>query len=241
VFYGHNLFNFFSPVASKFYKTGKQVLGMTIKLFCFGWSGTISDDRQPVFEAINAVLKSSKKKEVSAKKWASSSKYSPVEFLLKNGIKGTEDFVQNLFEEKYLALIQGEYKPAPCDDIKETMEFILSHGGTIAIVSAHSEKRIMAEARIFGLDNYVSVLAAESVSKAKDIARLCKKFKCAADETAYIGGTPFDIISANTVGVISVAKLGGYYSEKDMTSAKPRHVIRKFSDLMKIVPEYATS
>jgi phosphoglycolate phosphatase-like HAD superfamily hydrolase len=214
---------------------------MTIKLFCFGWSGTISDDRQPVFAAINAILKDNKKKEVSVKKWSSSSKSSPAEFLSKSGIKGTEDDIQKLFEEKYLNVIQGDLKPVPCDDIKETMEFILSHGCAVAVVSAHSQKRILAEARVFGLENYISVVAAESASKAKDIARLCKKFKCASDETAYIGGTPFDIISANTVGVISIAKVGGYYSEKDMTAAKPRHVINKFSDIMKILPEYATS
>jgi phosphoglycolate phosphatase-like HAD superfamily hydrolase len=213
---------------------------MAIKLVCFGWSGTISDDRQAVFATINTILKENKKKEVTIKKWVNNSKSSPMDFLKTCGIKGNEDYLQELFEEKYLSTIAST-PPFPCDNIKEAMEFIIGNGGLIAVISAHSEKRILAEAKLFGLENYISFISANSVSKAKDVANLCKKFKCPTSSAAYVGGTPFDIISANTVGVVSIAKLGSYYSEKDLDAAKPKHVIHKFTDLIKIMSEYATS
>ena len=81
---------------------------MEIELLAFDWSGVVSDDRRPVYEANMKILKQYGKPIMTFEEWLPRTTMTPIEFLANHGIHGEPQYLFALYK-KYLddALASG--------------------------------------------------------------------------------------------------------------------------------------
>lgn len=206
------------------------------RLVLFDWSGTLSDDRQPVYIANNQLLQHYGKPEITFENWISARCGSAVEFARKNGVTEPSEEVQEKFASIFKDVVSaGLSKPVPYDNIRAVLASLKDEGKQMILISSHPEKLLRREAKEYGVDHYFDEIIGSIFEKSVIITEICTKYKVPLLETCYIGDTCQDMAAAKRAGVPGIAVWTGYHSKEQLEDQKPDHLVEHVGGAAKIL------
>ena len=203
-------------------------------ILIFDWSGVVSDDRMPVYEANMRLLKHYGKPLMTFEEWLVKTKISPREFLADQGV--TEN-PEKIFEEyiKIYNKVRAEgIHPVVYEGAKETLRKLADKGEKLIVISSHPEKNLRGEAKEYGVEEYFSSFTGNVKDKTETIIEICKTMGVTPSplNAAYIGDTIYDIQAAKSAGVYSVGISTGYHMRERLLKENPDQVIDSLSELL---------
>ena len=204
----------------------------SIQLFIFDWSGTISDDRHPVYVANQLMSDHWGVPRISFEEWLPKTALSAVAYFQDAGVKATADEINALYERIYNEVTSDATQyPKMYADAPASLLAIRRLGKPMALVSAHPEYNLASEADRYGLrelfDNVVGSVRDTSVP----IRELMDDYGVPASQTLYIGDTTSDIRHAKSAGVQMYALTTGYHTRAALASAGPDEIFNSLTEL----------
>src|SRR3989344_1178665 len=137
-------------VDQKDISTGKTDLSSTLMIIT-DWSGVISDDRPPVYEANMRMLEVRGITRVSFDEWLPTTRLSPVEYLEEVwGIAVNRDDVMKEYTDYFSLVRKSGIVPVVYPDAREFLKQIHADGRQIMVVSSHPEEHLQQEAKEYG-------------------------------------------------------------------------------------------
>jgi phosphoglycolate phosphatase len=209
-----------------------------IKAVISDWSGTVSDDRIPVYNANMKLLDYFKKPKMSLDVFLSGSTLNAPQFLRKHGVNfGTEDDLQAMYKKFYDAEVRTGSRPILYSDVTETLKFLHERGIRMSVLSSHPEESLIREAKGYGIYDHFDIIKGNSKNKAEDMRALCGEMREDAACSIYVDDTIWGMRAAKDAGVKSGAITTGYHSLKMLKAENPDFVLSKYSDMKKIITE----
>lgn len=204
---------------------------MSIELFIFDWSGTISDDRRPVYEANMKVFETYGKERISFEEWLPRTTLTPVGIFRNHGI---EDDAEKLFTlyKKYLdEAIKSGIVPTFYPDVHDTFSHLKNKGKKLAVLSSHPRENLVREATEYNLIGSLGLILGDSKDKVDGLKDVCVTQGIDAESSLYVGDTIYDIKAAKEAGVHSVGVCTGYHIRERLESEDPEFLLDVLSDL----------
>lgn len=214
---------------------------MGVKLVIFDWSGTVIDDREPVYETIARLLKIHNKTIMPFDEWVSIVSTSPSslvlsEFILKNfGVEYNGSELYDMYKKILSEVVTDGIKSVSYSDASDVFKYLTSMGKKIAIVSFQPRDHILKEADEHGLTQFIARIVGDAFDKSAHLTYLCKEFNIDSADVLFVGDMVGDIQAAKIAGIKSVAVATGYHSKEFLLTEKPDYIISSLSDLKGII------
>jgi phosphoglycolate phosphatase-like HAD superfamily hydrolase len=196
------------------------------------WSGVISDDRRPVYEANMRVIEKHGLQRLTFEQWLPRTQLSAREFFANMGLKAEGD---SLFEEYAQALAEvrtSGIHPTVYPDAKDFLEKVLGARKEIVVVSAHPADHLLREANEYGLTRYVSEFIGNAKDKVVAIEQVLAQKKISRSLSAYMGDTIYDILAAKKCEVASIAVATGYHIKERLFAESPDLLVSSLTELV---------
>lgn len=201
-----------------------------IKNIIFDWSGTISNDLVPCYNAIMGIFKEFGKPEISLTELRTSYDLPWSEFYYKYGIKAENKKLVEIFSKYF----KQEKKPKIFKGMKKALIKLKGKKINLAVLSAHSQQLQEKELEEYGLLGIFDSVLASVIDKREKIEGFLKENNFKAEETAYIGDLEHDIETAKKAGVKSVAVCWGWKPKEYLKKNGPDLVLEKVEYIARI-------
>jgi pyrophosphatase PpaX len=197
---------------------------MKLETIVFDWSGTISNDFEPVLNSINFVLQSFGKSKVNAKFFRNNYKADPYEFYFMCGVRADSKRTIELFRENY----SREKPPVLIDGAGETLQHLHSKGIDSYVVSSHPMSALLDEIERYGLSDIFPShkVIGDSDNKADSILSLKLN-----GSSAIVGDTHVDIEAGKKLGMKTIAVLSDYQSKNKLMYYCPDCILNSIREL----------
>ena len=210
---------------------------LNIDLFIFDWSGTISDDRKPVYEANMNVLTDYKIPRISFQEFLDKIKATPAQFLQENYelcVNEAEAFAR--YTKYYNEEIARGNIPTVYKNAESVLLYLYNREKPLAVLSSHPEQNLKQEAASYDLLRYFDLLVgnAGTNGKAGGLLDICIKLGKKPGSALYIGDTVHDIRAANNVGIYSAGVCGGYTSREELEREEPDFILPDLNRLERL-------
>lgn len=209
---------------------------MKIEVVVSDWSGVLSDDRLPVYEADMRLMQHFGLTRIPFDEWLPQTMVnaSVVEFMAKHGVRADDKRIFK-FYAVFLEQVKTEgIVPTAYPHSKSVLTDLHGKGKRLGVLSAHPEEHLKREAAEYGIDGLLQVILGNSSNKADGLRQLVGHFGCSPSELLYLGDTIFDIRAAKAAGVRSAGIVGGYHSRENLQNENPDHVI-ELPELARII------
>ncbi|MEI6511214.1 MAG: HAD family hydrolase [Candidatus Uhrbacteria bacterium] len=208
------------------------VNGSKIRLFLFDWSGTISDDRRPVFEANRRMRAGYGIPSVSFDEWLGSIRGNAYDAFLALGITVTE----RELNENYLACLSGVVadgiRPEAYLDAADAIARLSELGRPIGVVSSHPQSHLSNEAERYGIHGRFDVISGDHRDKTPELVRLCAQYGVDPSNACYVGDMTFDVQAAKRAGMKSIAVTTGYHPRALLEAENPDALFDSLTELV---------
>lgn len=204
---------------------------MQIKNIIFDWSGVLSNDLAPVYEASMLVFKKLDRETISFEKYRQ-------EFTLPYMIFWNKYFPKLTKEEQdkmYLEAIHLVSEPTLYPGVKEELERLGALGINMIVISSHPESKLIKEASSYGIKSYFQEINAGIHDKVEAILDILERNHFNLEKTLYVGDMTHDIDAGKSVGVGTVAIGWGYQTREKLMKSNPDYFISDISDLKKYI------
>ena len=202
-----------------------------IKNIIFDWSGTISDDFKPVYEAIMIVMEKMISKNISKEEFRKEFELPPLKFWQK--------YIPNIdLDEEHKLFLDAIHKvdpPTIYPTIKEVLENLKSKELKLFVISSHPHEKLMIEAVGYGITDLFDEIRGGIYDKVKSIEDITTKNKLTKNETAYVGDMIYDIEAGKEVGVKTVAVTYGYQDKDKLATMNPDYIVSSPEKLINII------
>lgn len=209
---------------------------MIIDIFCFDWSGVISDDRKPVYESNMRILEKYKKPRIPFEEWLLVTELTAPEFLQKFGVNGSHKTLHALYKKTLDEVIKDGIIPVVYPDVKDTFHHIKDKEKIIAILSSHPGENLRNEAENYGIINYIDLILTDSKDKVQGLIDISKKLNKSKENILYTSDTIFDVRAAKEAGTYSATFIcepqRGYHSKEMLLKEKPDFPLNDLTDLV---------
>jgi HAD superfamily hydrolase (TIGR01549 family) len=204
-----------------------------IEIIVCDWSGNISDDTLPVYEANMRLLDDYRRPRISFKEWKRRTGLTPCGFLRNMGILADEQKTFDKYRLYFNEIVASGVRPHIYPHVTSTLEKL--SGLRLAVISSHPEEKLREEMQRYGVTEYFSFVLGSVVEKAKELACLCERFHANPSQVLYVGDTIYDVREAKVAHVLSSANCNGYHSRERLEREDPDFVLGEFSWLAWIV------
>lgn len=206
-----------------------------IDLFTFDWSGTVSDDRQPVFHANVALWEFYGLPKIKFEEWVTTHELTVDDWMAKrlpglNTVGGRER-VREQYRLNFNAVTQAGILPQAYPDAFATLAYLAHSGKRIAILSSHPQGNLEHEAERYNLTPYLNRIDGDCRDKNLGIRAILKSTGVNPLRTAYFGDTTHDIKAAKSAEVMSVGLTTGYHTRDQLTKARPDLLLDRLSEI----------
>lgn len=205
---------------------------MKIDNYIFDWSGTLSDDRMPVYEANLRMFSDFGLPKLTFKKWLPITTGTVFDYFQQNGVKEKPEKIYSVYRKYYQEVNEEGLLPTVYPEAQNILGNLKKLNKKILVISSHPEEKLLAEAKKFKLANFFDAIIGNVTDKPATIQSEVVKSNFDPQKTIYIGDTVYDIRSAKKAGVISGAIGHGYHSSKILLKEKPDYF---FPDLKAIL------
>lgn len=200
-----------------------------ISTLLIDWSGVLSDDRRPVYEANMRVIEARGKKRLSFDEWLAASLVGAREFFESQGIAEDPD---RLFEE--YARLMGEVRTEGLFPVAypDALPFLQAASQTLRIVvlSSHPDALLRQESAEYGFEEYITKFVGNLQDKSSGIDSLAPSPEI-RKTCAYLGDSIFDVRFAKKSGVLSIAIPTGYHSRERLAGEHPDLLVDSLTKL----------
>lgn len=200
---------------------------MAIKNIIFDWSGTLSDDFTPVYQASMLIFKKLGKKPISMEEFRR-------EFTLPYMVFWKKYFPEHTKEKQdklYIKAINQVDDSRLYNGVKKELEKLKSLGVNMIIISSHPHNKLMSEANNYEIRSFFKEISGSIHDKTEAIVEILQRNNFNHDETMYIGDMTHDIDAGKKAKVKTVALGWGYQSEEVLRNSNPDHYISNISNL----------
>lgn len=190
-------------------------------IIIFDWSGTISDDRLPVYEANKRILKSYGINLNSFDKWLKTTNGSIISYCKSLGIEEDKEIIFNSYKEAYNQVVEEGIAPNHYADAVLVLSHLRKKDKTLAIVSSHPQFNLEEEVAGYGMQELFKIIKGNSLDKSFDINQIIERNSCMPERTVYIGDMIQDIEAASKSGIPCAVVTTGYHSKERLEKANP--------------------
>lgn len=206
---------------------------MDIQFFLFDWSGTISDDRVPVFKANQLMCQEfGIAQNPSFNAWIRSASVSPSQWFRERGVKKSAEEIYEIYRRRFNEVITNDASPTVYPDAEETLAHLKNRGIRLAILSAHPEYNLKKEADTYGLFDYFDLIVGDCRDKAQGLKELATMLSAEPTHALYIGDTIYDIRAAKEAGMHSAGITTGYHTPDAIEAEEPDYLLTSLSELI---------
>lgn len=204
---------------------------MPIQLYIFDWSGTLSDDRKPVYEANMRLLSDYGKPRMTYDEWLPRTTASPVSFLESLAVHEKAEEIYRRYTAYYKQVNAEGIAPLLYPETVDTLMKLREQGKIIAIVSTHPEELLSEEITRFGIGHLIDYVRGSARDKAPAITEIGKLCGVTTDQTMYTGDTIYDIRWAKEAGVRSAGVGHGYHDTDTLRREGPDYLLGSLLEL----------
>jgi phosphoglycolate phosphatase-like HAD superfamily hydrolase len=216
---------------------------MKYKLIVFDWSGTLSDDRLPVYNTNNLLLERYGKPAITFDEWLNADCGNIVEFYHKYQLITSEGTMLSsediLFEYRktYKHVFDNVIKTNAYPHLHDLLSAIKKDDVILCIVSSHPKSQILIEMASYNLDSSIfDTIIGESINKTKDLIEMCKKYNIDAESSVYIGDCCQDVVHCKRARYKThISITHGYHSRDKLTIMNPDLIVDDLKELTKIL------
>ena len=192
------------------------------QLVVFDWSGTVSFDLPPVYEANMEILRQSGKPTMDFESWKPRTRLTAAEFLISQGVAGATEELLAWYEWELALAKERGVTPTAYTDAHATLSFLAGKDLRIAVLSSHPENHLREEADEYGLTGFIKLFVGDSKDKVMDLARIMERFGIVNSQRALmVGDTIYDIQAGKRWGTLTAAVTTGYHSRKRLAAENP--------------------
>ena len=202
----------------------------TATVLLFDWSGTISDDRQLVYETNQRLLEAYGQPRLSLAEWRDGREgWNAGNFLAKEFNLPVAELYKQFSE--LLAKTKMELgEPEPYVGAVEAFKK-LSEGRRCEIVSSHPQEHLEREVRAYGISKYVQNIRGSVSDKVPVIRTAVQEAGVDPTQVLYIGDTVQDIRAARHAGVGIASVTYGYHTEELLRTERPDVLVSSLDEL----------
>ncbi len=179
---------------------------MQFSIGSLDWSGTISDDRQPVYAANMRLLGHYGKNEESRmgfEEWRRRSRLTVVDFLTAHGIVADASEMNSLYKQFFNEEAKGK-GPVVYPNAAEALEHLQKKGITLVVLSSHPQQNLEREADEYGLRKYFEEMVGDCQNKTAGLKKIAYARGKTPRNIMHFGDTIFDIQVAKAAGSLSL-------------------------------------
>ena len=208
---------------------------MQIKLFSTDWSGTFSDDRQPVYRANMGLLKYYGKPTMTFQGWLDASKLTASDFLQSQGVSADQSEFPPLYKRFLDEEIAAGNVPIVYPNAQQALDHLRRKGIATVVLSSHPVQNLRREIAEYGLGEFFpdGGVVGDSKDKAEGLKTIAERFKIEAGEILHLGDTIFDIQAAKKAGSLSAGISHGYHSRARLEAENPNLMLDSLLDVVK--------
>ena len=204
---------------------------MSIKNIIFDWSGTLSDDFTPVYQASMLVFKKLGREPISMEEYRR-------EFTLPYMVfwnKYFPDLTKGEQDRLYAETINQVGEPTLYPGVVDELERLRSLSLNMIVISSHPHDKLMKEASAYGIQSFFQEINGGIHDKTETILGILQRNNFNPKQTIYVGDMTHDVDAGKKAGVMTVALGGGYQSKDKLMTSKPDHFIANISGLKKLL------
>lgn len=202
-----------------------------INLFILDWSGVVSDDRLPVYQAYLLVRKEYGLKQISFERWLPKMNLTiAVEFAEDYGIHDREGIYRS-YVGHYKDVVASGIRPSVFPDVMETFRYLKDRRKKLAVLSAHPTEPLRREAKEYGIAGLIDEMTGDCYNKGAELPRVCKRFGERKEDALYVDDTVFGIRSAKFAGIRSAGISTGYQKREALEAEAPDFLLSSLSEL----------
>jgi len=203
---------------------------MKIKLIVFDVNGTLFDDTDIFWKAINGIFEHFDRLLLPLNILRKRFGQPWTRIYREEGI--SEDFATD--EELYKIyneLYKNQPQPKPFPDVESTLHWLNKRGIKIAIVSTQQNEITIPLLKKYGLGKLFFKVSGSVSDKAAALKEILKSANILSQSAAYVGDQEDDIRNAKKAKCVSIAFNGGLHSRNRLEALNPDFMIDKASDL----------
>src|SRR3989338_7780473 len=174
-----------------------------IKAIIFDWSGVISDDRLPVYEANVQMMKDHNLEPVPYEQWIHTTKASAHEDFLSRGVRRSAEYLANAYRHALAAIKSSGIHPVMYPDAPATLSHLFENGKALFVVSKHPTEHLEYELEAYDIKQYFLQCYGSVEDKSFLIQNIIREYNIDQSQVLMIGDTIYDIMAAQKVGVVS--------------------------------------
>lgn len=207
-------------------------MNRNIQLFLFDWSGTISDDRMPVYETNHRMRLGYGIPEVSFEDWLGSIRGNAYDAFLALGITVTERALNENYRARLSEVVAEGIRPEAYLDAADAIARLSALGRPIGVVSSHPQSHLSNEAERYGIHGRFDVVSGDHRDKTPELVRLCAHYGVDPSQACYVGDMTFDIQAAKRAGMKSLAVTTGYHPRARLEEERPDGLFDSLTELV---------
>jgi len=212
-----------------------------VSVYALDWSGTVSDDRQSVYESNMRIFDAHGKPRLEYWDFFDQTTLSFEGFARRNGLSGSQEDLLGLYATNYEKVVADGIRPHMYYEVPEVVEHIKRKDKPIVIVSSHPEKALIREIKEYGMNGNLGLVLGGLTSKADKFESIAKSYGTYPGNILFVGDTTFDMISGREAGVIIAAVGGpddenrrGYHTRSMLSAENPDFILEDFKGLMDV-------
>jgi phosphoglycolate phosphatase len=200
----------------------------------FDWSGTISDDRRPVYEANKKMCAHWGLEIESFEEWTHSASMTPIEGFRKKGLTASDDEIYRVYRHYFHEVLNDGSHPALIPGARQALVSLHAADIPLGIVSSHPQIYLEPEARKYEILPLVDVLHGDTRNKIETLKEVCQIMGLDRATTMYVGDTIYDIRSAAEAGLVTAGVTTGYHTREALEAEEPNHLLSNLNELFQI-------
>lgn len=194
------------------------------------WSGVMSDDRQPVYQANVQMLEMYGLPAITFQEWLDLSHSSAYAFLASQGVEASADEVMVLYSKIYGEICR-EAHGATSEVYPDAYSFLQKfrkQGKRVVVVSSHPHEHLLYEADRYELTPFIDHFMGGHTDKVSAIGRVLQEW---GGPAWYLGDTIYDVQMAKKAGIPVVSITTGYHTYAMLAAEEPDHIVHSLSEL----------
>lgn len=207
---------------------------LPFEMYVFDWSGTLSDDRQPIYRSNQLLLAHFNKPAVSYEDFYANIKGNVFDFYEEQGITGDPDALFALFKHYLNETVASGIKPVLYTDANAVLTHLQMHGARMGVVSSHPQENLEREMEENDVRNFFDFVIGNCRDKTETLRSVAAKAST-PEKTVYTGDTTHDIRAAKGADMCSAGISTGYHTYEMLQQEQPHFLLRTLSDLKNVL------
>ena len=202
-----------------------------IKNIIFDWSGTLSNDLVPVYNATMKVFEKIGLDTLTLKEFKKEYTLPYMNFYKKFKKGVNKKNLDKLFS-KEIGLTNS---PKPFLEVEEVLEFLKQKKIKMVLLSSCPQKQLEEDIKNYEFQNFFIDVNGSVHNKVETIVETMHRNNFKSAETIYVGDMTHDIDTGKKAGIMTVAVSYGYQSREILLEKNPDFLIENLRELKNII------